>query len=239
MSAFDDGRVGLWVNNPANISARISNISSFAGGMFSDVFCPSSTSVAQAGIIKGAIRPDGTRLKFQLYEIPGPTESPQALATRVSGDIARLAPGVVEVDIEKGDSILASYIRDFVNAFRSLRPTFLLRINIAPNKGGFLPVDLIQSDPNLYACEQTYYGDMSPVSQVDVLADLEGHGVPASKDQVTYGAAITTKVPDGNGGYTWKRVLGIPTVFYQGHVVSRLKSGLVYDDDLMADMGVL
>src|ERR1051326_3911104 len=88
VNAFDDGRVGLWINNSANLVARLGAISKFSGGMFSDVFLSRAASKDQFNIVRQTVRPDGTKLKAQLYEIASGTA--QQFASLVDSDITRL-----------------------------------------------------------------------------------------------------------------------------------------------------
>src|SRR3954465_876185 len=232
MNAFDPGRVGLWVNSPANLFP-LNTIAGVAGGMFPDVFLPRAATAADMTKVRNTTRPDGSKLKAQLYEIPLSSDTPEQFAQRVSDDIVRLAPGVVELDIERKDSELPGFIHDTVASLRARRPSFLFRVNVEPFKGWALPIDLLQTDPNLYAAEQTYFGDMSRVSESDVLSDLVGRGVPWSKATICYGAAGPTDL-SGSRGIT------LPNVLYQGHFSGRkLSGGMVFTDDLLAEKGLI
>ncbi len=229
--AFADGSVGLWVVNPVNLPARLGRIASFAGGMFTDVFVPETATPAAMALIRSTVRPNGTKLRAQLWTHPA-ARSPAEYGSAILVSILTLRPGVVELDIEVPDDILTAYIDTTLNRLRDTRPTFLFRVNIAPNKAVFLPAHRFATDDALFACEQTYYGDMSRFSEADALADLLGYGVPLSKASVCYGAAA----PDPTTG---ERHASLPSVFYQGQPIAKLKRGLVFQDDLMADAGLL
>jgi len=233
--AFADGSVGLWVVNPANLADRLPKIAAFADGMFSDVFAPTESSPSDMALIRATPRPNGTKLRAQLWTTPRGRPA-ATFATSTLGDIQRLKPGVVELDIEVPDAVLTDYITDTVNAIRVVRPRYLLRVDIAPYKGRFLPAALFQSDAALFASEQTYYGDMSRVSEGEALLDLIQHGMPLAKASLCYGAAGPPWFPASAGA---ARVNTLGTLYYQGSLVRKLQRGLVFQDDLMADMGLL
>lgn len=244
MNAFDEGRVGLWIDDPSNFVGRATNIVRFANGMFTDCFLPRTASVEQFDIINQTWRPDGSLMKAALYEVPHDLTA-DAFCDQVGSDLFRINAPSVELDIEKPDDILAQFIRDVVNGLRQgkrnkantdwlrwPRPTRPFRINIAPNKGWALPVSLVNNDPNLYVAEQCYYGDMSRVSEAEVAKDVVSRGIPWDKFAPCYGAAGPVKL-DGTRGIT------LPSVFYEGRVAAKLKKGIVFQDDLMAEVGLL
>lgn len=231
MNAFQDGRVGLWVNDPAN--GRSASIAALWGGMFTDIFLPASASRLSYDIVRRTKRADGALMKAQMYAIPRSGEAPAQFVARVSAAITDNSPGVVELDIEVPDVALGQYLRDTVTLFRMLRKTFIMRLNLAPFKIGFLPMDLVKNDPNLYVASQAYYGDMSRVDELDLRDDALAAGVPANKFQICYGAAGPTHL-NGTRGIT------LPNVLYRGQFSGRnLRGGLVFDDDLLAEMGLL
>jgi hypothetical protein len=180
-------------------------------------------------------------------------EPAATFAQRVSDKhLLRSSPGVVDLNAEEDQSsgrvgdAYAVYLRDLVTVLRysvtwkdlsgvtrTGRRTFIFRLNIAPNKAGFLPVDLLQTDPSLYTAEQNYYGDMSRVSEDRVRDNLRAARVPDAKAQLCYGAAGPVKL-DGTRGIT------LPDVLYQGKFSgTKLPGGIVFTDDLMADAGLL
>jgi hypothetical protein len=255
MHAFNGpDRVGWWVNDPTDTSTldanRLKLIAAFAGGMISDVFAPPTITKAQVATITKTptANPVGT-LRFQLRDQPiklggTPAETPQQFAQRVHNNITRLSPGTVDLDIELNDDVLAGYMRSVIVELRKLRPTFLLRPNIDPNKIDFLPVDLIQNDPNLFVAVQTYYGDMARVGEWKILKHLERVRVPADKVNLCIGAAARAKVylNDGSGTTPWKRVAAIPDIAYADQIVDYAKVQapcLIFSDGLAQQVGLV
>jgi hypothetical protein len=185
-NAYQAGSVGLWVNSVANLD-RLPKIATAFGGMFTDVFIPLGSGAGDFRKIRAQARADGSKLRAQAYAIPRKNpdgslgEDGQQFANRVNDALTNLGadrPGVVDLDIEVHDDILSGYMRTAVEAFRVKRATYLIRLNIEPGKGAFLPFDKLTEDPNLYSCEQTYFGEMSRVSEAEALEDQVGRGVP-------------------------------------------------------------
>lgn len=241
MNAFDDGRVGLWVNSAANFTPqRLSNAAAFADGMFTDIFLPRTAPLSLFDTVRKTYRPNGTMLKAQMWTDPHDLDV-ATFAEQTFQDIVAKKPGVVELDIEPNGSNrteaagkYASYMTATVTYLRgkaSWMQNFPLGLNIPPYKAEFLPRAFFQSDPFLYAREQVYYGDMSRVSEGEALGDLLGAGVPETKASLCYGVVA----PDKDG----VRRLTLPTVFYQGKPVRKLRRGLVFTDDLMAEQGLI
>jgi hypothetical protein len=148
----------------------------------------------------------------------------------------------VDLDIEVHDDILSGYIRTAVEAFRVKRATYLIRLNIEPGKGAFLPFDKLTEDPNLYSCEQTYFGEMSRVSEAEALEDQVGRGVPWAKAGICVGGASQVRL-NIDGAFVWKRAFTLPDVVYQGnwsgHRLGGYRSYLVFSDDLLYENGFL
>jgi hypothetical protein len=130
----------------------------------------------------------------------------------VHSALQELAPvGLVDVDCQLPDEQLADYMRAVVAAFRAFEPTHPLRLNITPNKHGFLPADLYANDSNLYAAMQTYYGNMQGrYSEATALAQLFSVGVPLGRAQVVYAAMCDTWDPRAQ---LWLRTLTLPSLF--------------------------
>jgi len=212
---FED-RLGLYVINPANLASRLPGIRAFG---IKDVFLPRSAAPSDLALVRAAglyahmwVAVDGL--------------SARDYANRTLFDIQRLGPGAVELNIElSADPPLKDYIAEAVSLIRSRRLRLRMRINVAPWKGFALPVGALTSDSNLYACEQTYAGDMSRYSEADAYANMIGWGVPPTKATVCYGAA--GPVPGSSG-----RVCTLPDL-------SRWNRGVIFQDDLMAEVGLL
>jgi len=165
-------------------------------------------------------------------------------AARTLADVERAKPGAVELNIElANDPALEPYMRAVVTAIRGKLPSRRLRLNVAPYKGAFLPIDLVTGDPNLYAAEQTYYGDMSRVSEGEALLDLLEAGVPLRKASLCYGAAALVPPWALTGGAPGEpvRVVGLGTLWTwsTGALVRGLRRGIIFSDDLLTDVRLL
>ncbi len=235
---FEDGRVGLMVTDPApgsladKLADRLPKIRAFAGGMVTDCFLPRSASSSDLGRVRAADM--GAHLWAAVDEL-----SAAQYAARTLADIERAKPGAVELNIElETDAALEPYMRAVVTAIRRKLPSRRLRLNIAPYKGAFLPLDLLAGDPNLYACEQTYYGDLSRVSEGEALLDLLEAGVLMRKASLCYGAAA---LAGGRLLVAQERVVGLGTLWTwsTGALVRGLRRGIIFSDDLLTDVGLL
>ncbi len=216
---FED-RLGLWIVNPANLPDRLPKIKAFGGGIIRDLFLPRSAEPADMERVRGV------GLYAHLW-VARDGLSATDYANRTLLDIQRLKPGAVELNIELGsDSPLAAYVIQTVLAIRSRRKSLRMRINVAPWKGFALSRTLLRDDPNLYACEQNYEGNMDNLlSAADVLADMAAGGVPADKSTLCYAAAC--------------RVLGSAERLRTLPDLSRRNRGVIFHDDLMAEAGLL
>ncbi len=216
---FED-RLGLWIVNPANLPDRVPKIKAFGGGIIRDLFLPRSAEPADMQRVRDA------GLYAHLWAAVDGL-SPTDYANRTLLDIQRLKPGAVELNIELGsDPPLAAYIGEVITLIRSKRPSYRLRINVAPWKAFALPIDLLVRDPNLYACEQNYEGNMDNLlSAADVQWNMNAWGVPPTQSAVCYAAAC--------------RVLGSSERVRTLPDLSRLKRGVIFHDDLMAEAGLL
>jgi hypothetical protein len=216
---FED-RLGLWVISPANVGARLAPIKAFRGGIIRDLFLPRNAEVANLAQVRQA------GLFAHLWVTPDDLTA-EAYANRTLDDVNRLRPGAVELNVElPNDPPLTAYIREVVERIRARRPSLRLRVNVAPWKAFALPIDLLRSDGVLYACEQNYEGNMDNLlSPADVLYDLQAWGVPSSKATVCYAAAC--------------QVLGSSSRLRTLPDLARLRRGVIFSDDLMADAGLL
>jgi hypothetical protein len=216
---FED-RLGLWLINPANLAGRLAPIKAFAGGAIRDLFLPRTADVGDLQRVREA------GLSAHLYVATDGLDA-LAFATRTLADLGRLRPGAVELNFElASDPPFPQYVRDAVARIRADRPALRMRLNTPPWKGFAFPVDLLNSDPNLYACEQNYLGNMDELlSPADVLGDLLAWGVPVRKATVCYAAACRVL---GSAG----RIRTLPDL-------SRRRRGVIFQDDLMVEAGLL
>ena len=216
---FED-RVGLWVITPANLPARLPAIAAYGGGIIRDLFLPRTASLADLALVRAA------GLYAHLWAADDDLGA-IAYADRTLADVARLKPGAVDLNPElSADAPLPAYVRTTVERIRAKRPKLRIRLNLATWKAFAFPADLLASDPNLYAAESCYLGNMDArVSEADVLADMLANHVPQAKATVCYGAAGTP--PGGGDRVCWLPELG------------RLRRGVIFSDDLMAEVGLL
>jgi hypothetical protein len=148
------------------------------------------------------------------------------MAAETLADVARLRPGAVELNVELGsDAGLPAFIVELVHLIRAQHAKLRLRLNVGLWKAFSLPAIALEHDPNLYACMQTYAGAMEPYSSADAYHELLGYGVPESKATICYGAAGPVP-PAGD------RVCTLPNL-------ARRRRGVIFHDDLMADVGLL
>ncbi len=216
---FED-RVGLWIIDPDRGVARLPQIKAFAGGLIRDLFLPREATREHFAAVRKAGR-------YAHLRVTVDGRSAAELVSDTLADIERLNPGATEANIELGtDATLAAYVEAFVRGIRAARPAYRLRVNLGGWKGFAVPEALLVHDPNLYVCEQAYLGNMDELlSPADVLDDLVAHGAPAKQATVCYAAACT--------------VLGSPERLRTLPDLSRLHRGVIYQDDLMTDAGLL
>lgn len=224
---FEDGRLGLWIVNLPALGGRLARLRELG---FTDLFVngPAGTTA-----IKSQVLGAGFLGCHAWWAVDGLTAHDYAV--RCLADISRWSPGAGDLNIELGnDAALGPYLRQVVGELRAARRSYRLRLNVAARKAGFLPIDLLQSDANLYACEQNYAAkpglDMAArFSEADVLDDLIAAGVPRVKAAVCYGAAITVGGKTGD-----ERVCCIPQP-----PAFPIRRGVVFQDNLLADAGLL
>jgi len=215
---FED-RVGLWIVDAGRGVSRLPAIKAYGGGLIRDVFLPRTSSPAHFAAVRGV------GLYAHLWVAVDGRSAPQ-LAYDTLADIARLGPGAVDLNIELGsDAALKPYVLEVVLRIRAKRMSLRMRLNVGAWKAFALPALELASDPNLYACEQTYAGNMARYSEADAYADLLAYGVPEHKATLCYGAAGPVP-PNG------VRVCTLPNLGRRGR-------GVIFHDDLMAQVGLL
>lgn len=213
---FED-RLGIYIRGTGDLVRRLPSIKAFG---FVDVFLPRTATLTDMRRVRDL------GLSAHMWWATDDL-SAKDYAERALADIAEKEPGAGELNLElPSDPPLQAYIEDVVRIIRGRRRSYRLRINVAPFKGFALPVARLGEDPNLYAAEQAYKGDMQPFSAADVLRDMLLWGVPEAKATVCYGAH--GPVPGSNGN----RVVTLPELRWP-------MRGCVYNDDLMADAGFL
>ena len=214
---FED-RLGIIIVNADRGVSRLPGIAAFS---VKDVFLPRSADPSHFAAVRAA------GLYAHLWAaVDGLSTTDYANRTLL--DIQRLNPGAVELNIElPSDPPLAQYVTDAVTLIRSKRKALRLRVNVAPWKGfSFAALQTRWAkDVVLYACEQNYEGNMDNLlSAADVLGDLTAWGVPPERATVCYAGACSVL---GSS-----RIRTLPDL-------SRLKRGVIFQDDLMAEVGLL
>ncbi len=225
---FGDGRLGCWVVNLPALRDRLPRLRTALGGSLTDLFLPRSCTAQDLADVRRA----GFLGAHLWSAVDGLTAA--QYVQRWRDDILRLTfQGACELNIEQGNDVaLEPYIRAVVTGLRQHFPARRLRLNVAARKGGFLPVDLLQADPQLYVAEQAYFDSptlsmAARYSEADALSNLLEAGVPFAKAALCYAAACTV------GGVTGtRRVNTIPLGW-------GLRRGVIFHDDLMAEAGLL
>lgn len=220
-SVFQDGRLGCWIGNRANLASRAAGLRALG---ITDVLLrgPDGTPAAKADAL--AL---GFTAVLGYWSVDG--LSSVDYAARLLADVGHWAPAAGDLNIElSDDAALEPYMRDVHARVRAKRPSYRLRFNIGARKGVFLPADLFARDPNLYACEGNYGGNMEELfSAADALDRLIAHGVPRERAAVCYAGACAV------GGVTGTRRVN---TFPLGWPPSR---GVIFTDDLLAEAGLL
>lgn len=215
---FED-RLGIWNITPSKLDAgRLARIRGFDGGIIDDVFLPRS-----------AERRDFERVRAHGLHAHLWTATdgrgPDEMARDTLADIRRVGDVGVDLNVEVPDRELREYMIVLVRRIRAEMPGRRLRLNIAPFKAFALPIPELYRDRWLYVCEQTYDGGMGRFSEADCYADLVEHGVPPGKATLCHGAAGPVRGAPG-------RVCTLP---YLG----RRRRGVIFSDDLLAEVGLL
>lgn len=224
---FGDGRLGVWFMGNTSLNSRLPALKAFAGGAITDIFLPrTATDADRRYVIQSGLFPN-------LWTTPG-NMGPFMYVDATLRDYDRMGkPGAVELNIEKPDDRLNSYVREAVAYLRKTRPNLRLRINIAPFKARFMPADLFVNDPHLFLIEQTYFGNMDGrASEYDALMDMLDAGIPREKASVMYAAA--SEDPLDNSDPAYRRVVALPALN-----IRAIRRGSIYQDDLMADAGLI
>lgn len=216
---FGDNRMGIWIINNQNLTDKLKHVLPRlrkAVPFLTDVFLPEEATVLQRSLVRD------NNFFSHLYTIPH-GRGPNAYADQSAAAHTRLGGGALELNVEIPDDQIRNYVAETVVRLRKTKPKLPVRINIAPFKARYLPVSMIEADPNLYVIEQAYFGNMDGrASEADCLLDLIENGVPVDKSSIMYG------VLNGN-----PRVNSLPSG------IRRWQRGSIYSDDLMLDAGLL
>lgn len=235
---FED-RLGCWIvpDGAGQVTSKLGRLAGLAALGVKDVFLPRQARPDDFATVRAS-----HGLAAHLWTATDGL-SADDYANRFLLDFQRFgSKGAGELNIElPSDPPLKAYMRRAVELIRTRKPNLPLRLNIAPFKAFALPIDLLQSDPRLYACEQSFYGDMSRVAESDALYDLLSWGVPLAQATVCYGGAALVPFFRDNLSHGTQRVVGLGTLWTWSSAqrVGSLKRGVIFQDDLLADAGLL
>lgn len=127
---------------------------------------------------------------------------PEQLASVLSSDVSFCASHgykqlAVHANIELHDS---AYIRDFLFAWRKLRPIRETGLVIEGLQAGWFTsvlIGLINADKNLTVLPEAYTGSMEPIDADDVRSNLVNYGIDRAKALVMYDGARLSPFWDG------------------------------------------
>lgn len=231
---FGDGRRGIMVIDPRNLSRRIARMKQLG---FTDVFLPRNVVDGDGVILYTTTKNDLQTVKDAtlfpaMWFVPEKDQTAKAFTTTVLGTIDQLAPNGIttELNIEMADEKLSGFVTSTIGYIRAKRKGLRLRINIAPFKARFMPAIFFTTDPQLYLCEQAYFGNMEGLASVDdVRRDMVDSNIPVDKGSVCFAGACEYPESDFEG-----RLPAIPAMS-----IREIRRGTVFQDDLLAEVGVL
>ena len=221
-NVFGDNRLGLWVAYNANLKDKlIHSLPRLRNAVpnLTDLFLPPEATIdhkdqcRRAGFFTHtySVAYDRTSVEFAKY----------ALSRRKAQ-----GTGALELNFEGGaisDSGMAAYIKATIAQVRKTNPNLPVRINVVPFKGQFLPVSLINTDPQLFVIAQAYGGNMEILYAADeVKRDLTAWGILEEKVSVQHAIMCS--------GQGYPRQITMPVVRGRGSL---------YIDDLLLDAGLL
>lgn len=220
---FGRGRRGLWVASSPNLTDKLKHFVPrlrAAIPNLTDVFLPPEAGMSHKDQLRQG------NFYVHTYDVAR-DRTPQEFAKAALAARKRQGTGALELNFEGGaitDSGMSAYIVAAVKQVRVNHPNLSVRINVVPFKGRFLPVALINDDPQLYVCAQAYGGNMEILYAADeVLDDLTTHGVFPQKANVMH-AVMCAPAP------LTQRQVTLPAV---------RDKGAFYIDDLLLDAGLL
>lgn len=220
---FGNGRRGLWVAENANLTDKLKHyLPRFKNAIpnLTDLFLPPSATADHARMCRAA------GFFAHLYVVAH-DKSAADLAKHGLERRKALGTGAIEFNLEGGaqvqDPVLKKYATDLVDVVRDTNPNLPIRLNYVPLKGFAMPVQLINSDPQLFVIAQGYGGNMDLLYAADeILSDMLNWGVRPEKASVMHAIMCSR----GSG----PRQLTLP------HVRNK---GAFYIDDLLLDAGLL
>jgi hypothetical protein len=223
---FKDNRRSLWVQGGQTTANMRSKLEHFLPRLRGAI--PNLTDIFLPPECTNAHRQQVIALGFfqHVYDVAHGRTPIQFADDALARHTAQKA-GALELNFE-GSAItdvgMASYITATIKRVRAKKPNLAVRINVVPYKGQFLPVALINEDPNLFLCVQAYFGNMEGLAAPDdVIWNAVAYGVRPEKVTAMH-AVMCAQRPGG------KRQVTLPQV---------RNRGAFYIDDLLLDAGLL
>lgn len=220
---FGRGRRGLWIAENANLTDKLKHYLPRLRNAIpnlTDLFLPPNIGIGHKDQCRQA--DFFTHLYVVAHDMTAVQLAEYALKRRRD-----LGTGAIEFNLEGGalvqDANLKTYASNLVARVRKTNPRLPIRLNYVPFKGQFMPIDLINGDPELYVIAQGYGGNMDQLFAADeVLMDMVNWGVHPAKASVMH-AIMCSRGPG-------PRYLTLPGV---------RDKGSFYIDDLLLDAGLL
>ena len=221
---FGDYRRGLWVASNANLTDKLTHFLPrlrAAIPNLTDIFLPPEATINHRKQVLAA------GFFQHMYDVAH-GRTPIQFADQALNRHANQKAGALELDFEGsgigGDRNLASYIRQTMARVRSKKRNLPVRVNVVPYKGQFLPLNVINDDPNTFLCVQAYLGNMdAPVAADDARWDAVAWGVKPEKVTIMHPVMCSQRP-------------GLPRQVTLPQVRNR---GAFYIDDLLLDAGLL
>lgn len=219
---YGRNRRGLWVASSSNLTDKLGYFLPRLRNAIpnlTDLFLPPEATADNAS----RCRENG--FFAHTYDVAR-DRGPAAFAKAALAARKRQGTGALDLNFE-GSSItddgMGAYIVSTLKQLRSTNPNLPVRINVVPFKGKFLPVELINADPQLFVVAQGYGGNMDILYAADeVLDDLVSYGIDKPKTNVMHAVMCSR----GAG----ERQLTLPAV---------RDKGAFFIDDLLLDAGLL
>lgn len=217
---FGDKRLGVFIVDPER---GISRLDKFKNLGITDLFFPGEIS-SKDHLKKGRDKGYSSHI---WVAVNGRTVA--QYVGLVDDSITRTGAGACDLNMEFGDdSKMKAHIRETMKELRADRPQYRFRLDIAPRKWDFIPVELVVADPQLYVTIQNYGGNMEFFfSAPDQENGLRAVGVPDGKISTMYAAHCRTTAGAGD-----PRVPCLPTSW-------TIQRGCIYQDDLLTDAGYI
>lgn len=220
---FGEDRRGLWVASNVNLTDKLKHFLPRLKNAIpdlTDLFLPPEATEEH----KLQVRAYG--FYSHMYDVAR-GRTPVVFADQALYKHWQQKAGALELNFEGSaitDAGMSEYITATIKRVRSKKPNLPVRVNVVPWKGQFLPVKLINDDPQLFVCAQTYGGNMDELYAADEVKDnLTNYGVFPRKANVMHPIMCVTAPGK-------PRQITLPNV---------RSKGAFYIDDLLLDAGLL